>query len=67
MNQSRYTARATVEKVRGVHRRATLETGTVIELGVHGPIKRHYQLSDAKDLPLPVGVCCSADIEEVEP
>ena len=48
-----YTARARVEKVEGVHRRAFLEEGTSVELGVHGVIKKHYRL-DAKDLPLPV-------------
>lgn len=49
-----YTSRSTVVKVQGVHRRATLPTGTTIELGVHGPIKQHYQLLEAEDLPLPV-------------
>jgi len=48
-----YTARARVEKVEGVHRRARLEDGTEIDLGVHGVIKSHYRI-DAKDLPMPV-------------
>lgn len=48
-----YTARARLEKVGGVHRRARLEEGTEIDFGVHGPIKSHYRI-DAKDLPLPV-------------
>lgn len=48
-----YTARARLEKVEGVHRRARLEEGTEIDFGVHGPIKAHYRI-DAKDLPLPV-------------
>ncbi|MDX1578959.1 MAG: hypothetical protein R3266_10755 [Gemmatimonadota bacterium] len=48
-----YVARATVGVVDGVHRRARLEDGTELDLGVHGVIKSHYRL-DAKDLPLPV-------------
>jgi len=48
-----YTARATVEVVEGVHRRARLEDGTRIDMGVHGAVKTHYRL-DAGDLPLPV-------------
>ncbi|MCG8467999.1 MAG: hypothetical protein MJB57_07265 [Gemmatimonadetes bacterium] len=53
MSESFYTARSRVEKVEGVHRRARLEDGTELDLGVHGVIKSHYRL-DAKDLPLPV-------------
>lgn len=61
MNESLYTSRATVEKVAGVHRRAQLEAGpTTIELGVHGAIKEHYKLLDAKDLPLPVDYIVAA-------
>jgi len=48
-----YVSRASVRKVEGVHRRATLAEGTEIDMGVHGPIKEHYRL-DAVDLPLPV-------------
>jgi len=48
-----YIAHSRIEKVEGVHRRARLEDGTEIELGVHGVIKSHYRL-DAKNLPLPV-------------
>ena len=53
MTEPFYISRADVEKVQGVHRRATLATGTVIEMGVHGPIKEHYRL-EGPDLPLPV-------------
>jgi hypothetical protein len=42
-----------VRKVAGVHRRATLPTGTEFDLGVHGAIKEHYRI-DAPDLALPV-------------
>lgn len=49
-----YTVEATVEKVRGVHRRVTLPSGAEFEVGVHGPIKEHYGLDSEPDLPLPV-------------
>ncbi len=55
-----YTARATVEKVAGVHRRAKLEAGGTVDFGVHGAIKRHFGLEDAKDLPLPVDYIVAA-------
>jgi len=61
MNDAFYTSRSSVVKIEGVHRRATLtELGTTIEFGVHGPIKRHYRLDDAKDLPLPVDYVVAA-------
>lgn len=49
-----YVSKARIEKVRGVHRRAHLATGEVADMGVHGTIKAHYRLEDARDLPLPV-------------
>lgn len=54
-----YTTRARVWKVRGVHRRASLETAQEFDMGVHGPIKRHYRI-DAEDLPLPVDYMVAA-------
>ena len=60
MNEPFYTARAEIEKVEGVHRRARLPVGGAIELGVHGPVKEHYRLHDAKDLPLPVDYIVAA-------
>ncbi|MBI4408902.1 MAG: hypothetical protein HY561_04285 [Gemmatimonadetes bacterium] len=59
MSEPFYTARARIEKVEGVHRRARLESGTVIEIGVHGPIKEHYRLA-GPDLPLPVDYLVAA-------
>ncbi len=53
MNESFYTVRAEVRKVRGVHRRARLPTGHEVDFGVHGSIKEHYRL-EGEDLPLPV-------------
>lgn len=49
-----YVARARIEKVDGVHRRAHLPTGERADMGVHGAIKAHYRLHDSPDLPLPV-------------
>ncbi len=57
-----YVARARIEKIEGVHRRAHLEAAsTTFDMGVHGAIKEHYRI-DAKDLPLPVDyiVACTA-------
>jgi len=59
MSESFYTAVATVEKVEGVHRRATITVGPALEFGVHGPIKEHYRL-DGPDLPLPVDYIVAA-------
>ncbi|MFQ5679801.1 MAG: hypothetical protein ACE5HP_10140 [Gemmatimonadota bacterium] len=59
MTDPLYTTRATVAKVRGVHRRATLATGERFDMGVHGPIKAHYNL-DVEDLPLPVDYVVAA-------
>lgn len=60
MTEPFYVARATVRKVQGVHRRAAIAAGVEVDLGVHGPIKAHYRLSDAKDLPLPVDYIVAA-------
>ncbi|MFS8637401.1 MAG: hypothetical protein FWJ74_04900 [Gemmatimonadota bacterium] len=60
MSEPFYRARSEVEIVRGVHRRATLPTGTTFEFGVHGPIKRHFGLDTEPDLPLPVDYIVAA-------
>jgi hypothetical protein len=54
-----YTARASVHKLQGVHRRARLETGTEVDFGVHGPVKAMYRLDD-RDVPLPVDYIAAA-------
>jgi hypothetical protein len=59
MTEPFYVARAEVAKIAGVHRRATLETGTEVDFGVHGAIKAHYQL-DVPDMPLPVDYVAAA-------
>lgn len=60
MTEPFYVARAIVEKIAGVHRRAHLEAGIQIDMGVHGAVKAHYRLDDAKDLPLPVDYLVAA-------
>ena len=60
MSNPLYTTRSTVLKVDGLHRRATLEDGTTLEMGVHGPIKDHYGLDSQPDLPLPVDYLVAA-------
>lgn len=60
MTEPFYVARARVEKVAGVHRRATLETGTSFDVGVHGAIKDHYRLHQEEDRPLPVDYIVAA-------
>jgi hypothetical protein len=55
-----YIARAEIARLEGTHRRATLEDGTVVEFGVHGPIKAHYRLNDERNLPLPVDYIVAA-------
>ncbi len=48
-----YISRASVQKVEGVHRRATIATGATFDMGVHGPVASHFRI-DARALPLPV-------------
>ena len=60
MSEAFYTARASVAKVDGLHRRATLEDGTALDFGVHGPIKARYGLDSVPNLPLPVDYLVAA-------
>ena len=60
MSEPLYTSRSTVAKIDGLHRRATREDGTALEMGVHGPIKSHYGLDSQPDLPLPVDYLVAA-------
>ncbi len=60
MSDAFYVSRAEIEKIEGVHRRARLEAGAVVDFGVHGVIKTHYKLHDAADLPLPVDFVVAA-------
>lgn len=60
MTEPLYTARSSVWKVEGVHRRARLEDGTEVDFGVHGAIREHFKLLDQKNLPLPVDYIAAA-------
>ena len=60
MSEPFYVARAEISKVEGLHRRARLEVGPVLDFGVHGAIKEHYRLETATDLPLPVDYIVAA-------
>lgn len=60
MTEPVYTSRSVIRKVDGVHRRARLEDGSEVDFGVHGAIKQHFRLFDAKDLPLPVDYIVAA-------
>ena len=60
MSDAFYVSRADIEKVEGVHRRARLEDGTVLDMGVHGPVKAHYGLDSQPNLPLPVDYLVAA-------
>ena len=60
MSEPFYVARASVAKVDGLHRRATLEDGTSLDFGVHGPVKAHYGLDSQPNLPLPVDYLVAA-------
>ena len=60
MSKPLYTAHARIEKVAGTHRRMHLETGDSVDVGVHGPIKSHFNLDDERNLPLPVDYIVAA-------
>ena len=60
MSEPLYVSRCSIEKVEGLHRRARLEAGPVIDFGVHGPIKSVYRLEGAPDMPLPVDFLVAA-------
>ncbi len=60
MSEPFYTARASIAKLGGTHRRARLESGATVEFGVHGAVKRHFGLEDQPDLPLPVDFIVAA-------
>ncbi len=60
MAEPLYVSTASIEKVKGVHRRAHLDAGVAVEFGVHGPIKQHYKLVREPDIPLPVDYVVAA-------
>ena len=60
MNEPFYKSTSTVTIIKGVHRRATLESGPLVDFGVHGAVKNYYKLHDAEDMPLPVDYIVAA-------
>jgi len=60
MSEPFYVSKSSVRKIDGVHRRAELHDGTILELGVHGPVKAHYGLDSQPNLPLPVDYLVAA-------
>ena len=58
-SMSLYTSAVQIEKVSGVHRRATLPTGERIEMGVHGAVASHFKIA-TDPLPLPVDYIVAA-------
>ena len=61
MSDAFYTARASIRKVEGVRRKATLEAGgTEVDFGVHGPIKDLFKLDQEPNTPLPVDYLVAA-------
>ena len=55
-----YVSSVRVERVEGLHRRATLPTGEHMEMGVHGAIAAHYKMDNVPPLPLPVDYVVAA-------
>ena len=60
MSEPFYVARATVRRVEGTHRRASIDGAPDFDMGVHGAVKAHYKLDDEKNLPLPVDYIVAA-------
>ena len=60
MSEPLYVTRSSVEKVRGLERRARLFDGTELTFGVHGPIQEYFKLQGHPELPLPVDYIVAA-------
>ncbi|MBI1795836.1 MAG: hypothetical protein HY076_02770 [Candidatus Eisenbacteria bacterium] len=60
MTEPLYVARAVIEPIGKLQRRARLESGATIEMGVHGAIATHYRLDPPRPLPLPVDYIVAA-------
>lgn len=55
-----YVSRVTLASAGHLRRRAQLPTGETIEMGVHGPIVRHYRLEPEREAALPVDYVVAA-------
>ena len=60
MSEPFYVARATVRRVQGTHRQASIDGAPDFDMGVHGAVKAHYKLDNEKNLPLPVDYIVAA-------
>lgn len=60
MSEAIYRARAALEQLGSLHRRARIATGVEIDFGVHGPIRELYGLTPERPLPLPVDYIVAA-------
>jgi len=60
MSEPLYVARARVERLGSLHRRAHLALGATADMGVHGAIRDHYHLQPERELPLPVDFIAAA-------
>lgn len=60
MSEPFYIARATVRRVQGTHRTASIDGAPDFDMGVHGAVKAHYKLDNEKNLPLPVDYIVAA-------
>jgi len=60
MNEPFYRARAGLEIVGPLHRRARLATGESFDIGVHEPVVSLFRLAPPRELPLPVDYIVAA-------
>ena len=60
MTDPLYVSRSTLEIAGSLYRRARLESGETIDMGVHGPIVTLFKLSPPRELPLPVDYIVAA-------
>ena len=60
MSDSVYISRSSIVQGGPLHRRAHLESGPEVEMGVHGPVMQMFKLSPERELPLPVDYIVAA-------
>jgi len=60
MNEPFYRARASLEIVGPLHRRARLDSGEHIDMGVREPVVSLFHLTPPRELPLPVDYIVAA-------
>ena len=60
MNEPFYRARASLEVMGPLHRRARLDSGECFDMGVHEPVVSLFRLAPPSELPLPVDYIVAA-------